>query len=67
MSDQEFQIATVGICLRKIKEFLEATTDTTKMEEAKIAHEHLELLLILDLIMLQLKDAEEVCVSISNF
>ena len=44
MSDQEFQIATVGICLRKIKEFLEATTDTTKMEEAKIAHEHLELL-----------------------
>ncbi len=44
MSDQKFEIATVSLCLRKIKEFLKAPTDTTKMKKATTAHEHLELL-----------------------
>jgi hypothetical protein len=44
MGNQERQIVSVGLCLRKIKEFLDSPTDKDKQEKARTAHEHLELL-----------------------
>jgi hypothetical protein len=42
--NEERQIATVGLCLRKIKDFLDDPTDEKKKEKANTAHEHLDLL-----------------------
>lgn len=42
MANQVFDIPTVGLCLEKIKEFLENPNDATKKEMAEIAYGHLE-------------------------
>lgn len=38
MSDQEFQIASVRLCLQKIEDGLNEPTDPQKLEWAKDAH-----------------------------